>query len=100
MYCTGIAKAALYFNKLKFTQLTKCVLLYYNLIDFLFIHFTVAGYPMLPSSEHFYDQTISGKLIAIGKPFTVAGVLSLKVGITWLFRLDVSRSFEFTHTIL
>ena len=32
-----------------------------------------------PNSEHFYDQTISGKMVAIGKPFTVAGALSLKV---------------------
>ena len=32
-----------------------------------------------PNSECFYDQKISGKIVAIGKPFTVAGVLSLKV---------------------
>ena len=32
-----------------------------------------------PNSECFYDQTISGKIVAIGKPFTVAGTLSLKV---------------------
>ena len=32
-----------------------------------------------PNSLRFYDQTISGKIVAIGKPFTVAGALSLKV---------------------
>ena len=32
-----------------------------------------------PNSERFYDQTISGKIVAIGKPFSVAGALSLKV---------------------
>ena len=34
-----------------------------------------------PNSEHFYDQTICGKIVAIGKPFTVAGALSLKVSV-------------------
>ena len=32
-----------------------------------------------PNSECFYDQTINGKIVAIGKPFTVAGAFSLKV---------------------
>ena len=32
-----------------------------------------------PNSERFYDWTISGKIVAIGKPFSVAGALSLKV---------------------
>ena len=34
-----------------------------------------------PSSERFCDKTISGKIVAIGKPFSVAGILTLKASI-------------------
>ena len=32
-----------------------------------------------PNSEKFYDQTVMGKIVAIGQPFTIAGVITLKV---------------------
>ena len=51
--------------------LTKCVLPYYNLIDFCLFILQLQDIQCYPSSERFYDQTISGKLIANGKPFTV-----------------------------
>ena len=46
------------------------------------------------SSDHFYDQTVCGKIISVGRKFTVAGSPNLKVNflLTYMGFVRVDQS--------
>ena len=65
--------------KVKFKNNTFELHIYYLIFYPSYIEFQLQDVVNYRNSEHFYDKTVCGKIITIGRTFTVAGSPCLKV---------------------